>query len=76
MRYARSHCEECCRLAAESAALNQEYLDAKDALALTPKNDHAYLEKRKHLDKLIGQLGEARKQEDFHESTHHDEFSH
>ena len=75
MRYARPTCEECVRLAAESAALYQEYLDAKDALTLTPKNDRAYLERRKRLDRVTGQLTEASKREGFHESTHQDEFS-
>jgi hypothetical protein len=56
MRYARPTREKCVRLAAEYAALYQEYLDARDALALTPKNDRAFLERRQHLDKVTGQL--------------------
>ena len=75
MRYKRPTCEECIRLAAERTALFQEYLDAKDALALTAKNDDLYPERRKRLDKLTGQLNEAGKREDFHESSHQDEFS-
>jgi hypothetical protein len=72
VRNARPTCEECVRLATDRTALFQEYLDAKDALALTPKNDAAYAERRKQLDKVTGQLREARKREDFHESTHQD----
>jgi hypothetical protein len=75
VKYARPRCEECVRLAAESAALFQDYLDAKDALTLTPKNDRAYSERRQHLDKVTGQLGEAQNREGVHESTHRDEFS-
>ena len=75
MRYKRPTCEECVRLAAERGALFQEYLDAKDALALAPKNDRMYAERRKRLDHLTGQLNEAGKREDFHENTHQDEFS-
>ena len=70
MRYARPRCEECVRLAAECSALFQAYLDAKAALALTGKNDPDYGERRKQLDTVTGQLKEARKREDFHESTH------
>ena len=78
MRYARQDvrpCDECTRLAAESAALFQQYLDAKDALTLTSKNDPARLERRKHLDRVSGQLREARRRSNLHEETHHDEFS-
>jgi hypothetical protein len=75
VRHARPTCEECVRLAADCAALFQEYLDARDALALTPKNDRAYLEMRKRLDKVKGQLREARKRDSYHEGTHQDEFS-
>jgi hypothetical protein len=75
VRYARPRCEECVRLAAESTAIFQEYLSAKDDLTMTPKDDRSYIEKRKHLDKVIGQLRESRKREDFHEETHQDEFS-
>ena len=75
MRYARPTCEECIELAAERARLFQEYLDAKDAFALTPKNDPTYSERRKHLDKVTGQLTEAGRREDLHEATHQDEFS-
>src|SRR5438874_13664864 len=75
MRYARRSCEECTRLAAERAALYQQYLDAKDALTLTQKNAPDYPARRKHLDKINGQLGEARKREDWHEQTHQDKFS-
>jgi hypothetical protein len=39
----------------------QEFLVARDELKMTPKNDRAYLERRKHLDKVTGQLREARK---------------
>jgi hypothetical protein len=39
MRYARPSCDQYIRLAAEYAALFQDYVDAKDALVLTRKND-------------------------------------
>jgi hypothetical protein len=75
MRYARPTCDECVKLAAESAALYQEFLNAKDLFKMTPKNDRAYLERRNHLGIVTGQLGEARKREDLHESSHQDRFS-
>ena len=75
VRYARPRCEECVKLSAETSSTFQEYLSAKDELTLTSKIDAAYLEKRKHLDKVTGQLREARKREDFHENTHQDEYS-
>ena len=75
MRYARPRCEECVRLAAESSALFLEYQAAKEALSITPKNDKAYLERRKHFDKVTGQHKEALKRENLHEETHQDEFS-
>jgi hypothetical protein len=75
VRYARPSCDERIRLAADTAAVYQEYLAAKDALTLTPKESRDHPERRKHLDRVRGQLGEARKREDFHESTHQDEFS-
>ena len=75
MRYARPSCSECIKLVAEWAALFQEYLDAKDALALTSKNDPRYAERRKLLASVTGQLREAGKREDAHEATHQDEFS-
>lgn len=72
MRYSR-HCDECIRLAADTAALFQEYLDAKDALTMTAKNDAAYVQRRKHLDKVTGQLTEAQKRQDYHDKMHHPE---
>jgi len=75
VRYARPSCEECIRLAAEREALFQDYLDAKDALALTLKTDPRYGERRKLLDSVSGRLREAGKREDAHEATHQDEFS-
>lgn len=42
---------------------------------MTSKNDRAYLEKRKHLDKVTGQLREALKRDTLHEETRQDEFS-
>jgi hypothetical protein len=75
MRYARPSCEQCIRLAAEYSALFQQYLDASDALALTPKNDPGYAERRRDLNRVSGQLREARKRDDAHEMTHRDEFS-
>ena len=75
MRYARPSCEECIRLAADRAAIFQEYLDAKDALVLTSKIDREYANRRKHLDAVKGRLREARKRENDHEQTHQDEFS-
>lgn len=74
MRYARPSCEECIRLAAESAELWREYLEAKDALALTSKNDRLYGERRKQLKSVVGRVREARKRDDSHEDTHQDEF--
>jgi hypothetical protein len=75
MRYARPSCDECIRLAAETSAIFQEYLDAKDAVALTSKADRAYSEVRRHLTTVRGRLREARKREDAHEQTHQDVFS-
>jgi hypothetical protein len=75
VRYARPHCDECARLAAESSALVLERSAASEELKMTPKNDRTYVEKRKREAKLIGQLREARKREDLHEKTHQDEFS-
>jgi hypothetical protein len=72
MKYSRPIYEECDRLAAEYSARYQDYLDAQDTLALTAKDDPSYVQKRKHLDKIRGQLAEAGKREDFHESTHQD----
>jgi hypothetical protein len=74
MRYARPSCAECVRLAADSAALFQDYLDAKDAVVLTPKTDRAYVERRKHLEVIQGRLREAWKRERSHEESHRDEF--
>ena len=42
---------------------------------MTLKNDRTYLEKRKHLNRVTGQLGEAHKRGDFHEQTHQDQYS-
>lgn len=75
MRYARPSCDECVRLAADTAAIFQEYLNAKDALALASKADRTYSNTRKHLESTIGRLREARKRERAHEDTHQDEFS-
>jgi hypothetical protein len=75
MRYARPSCEECIRLAAEYAARYQDYLDAKDALKLTAKNDLLYGERAQHLKSVIGQLREAARRDSAHEATHQDEFS-
>jgi hypothetical protein len=75
VRYARPHCDECVRLAAESSALVLERSAVSEELKMTPKNDRTYVEKRKRKEKLIGQLREARKREDLHEKTHQDEFS-
>ena len=75
MRYARPHCDECVRLAAESSALFLEHSAASEQFRMTPQNDRTYVEKRKRVEKLIGQLREARRREDLHEETHQDEFS-
>lgn len=75
MKYARPHCDECVRLAAESDALVLERGAASEELKMTPKNDRTYAEKRKREERLIGHLREARKREDLHEETHQDEFS-
>jgi hypothetical protein len=42
---------------------------------MTPKDDRAYLERRKHLDNVEGQLREALRRDQLHEKTHQDEFS-
>jgi len=55
VRYGNA-CHECIRLAAESEALYQEYLAARDALTMTPKSDRAYLERRQRFDKVTGRL--------------------
>jgi hypothetical protein len=75
VRYARQsdegrRCDECTRLAAEHAALYQEYLDARDALTLTAKTDPDYSSRAKCLTKLRGQLREALKRDQLHEETH------
>jgi hypothetical protein len=66
---------ECIQLAAESASLFQDFLDARDALNLTSKNDRYYTDRREHLKTIKGRLREARKREQAHEETHQDEFS-
>jgi hypothetical protein len=75
MRYARPSCKECLRLAAECNSRYQDYLDAKDALKLTRKNDRLYGERAKHLKTAIGRLREAHRRDSAHEATHQDEFS-
>jgi len=75
VRYARPRCDECVRLAAECQAIFQEYLSAKDDLAMTLKNDPTHLHKRRHLDTVTGQLREAHKREDVHEKSHQDEYA-
>jgi hypothetical protein len=75
VRYARPRCEECVRLTAEYNAFFQEYLASRDEIKMTPKTDRAYLERRKHLDKVKGQLREALRRDKLHEKTHQDEFS-
>ena len=67
---ARPTCEECVRLEAEFTALFQTYLDARETLMLTLTSDGAYLERLTHLDDAKGQLREAWKRDEFHESTH------
>jgi len=42
---------------------------------MTPKNSPDYLERRKHLDRLSGQLREARRRDAAHQETHQDEYS-
>ena len=74
MRYARPRCDECVRLAAEYSALYQEHIAATEELKMTSKNDPEWLERRKHLDKVTGQMNEARKREQLHEETHQDSF--
>jgi hypothetical protein len=75
VRYARPRCEECVRLAAEYEAFYQEWVASRDELKMTRKDDRAYLERRKHLDKVAGQLREALRRDQLHEKTHQDEFS-
>ncbi len=75
MRHARPSCDECTRLAAETSALYQALLDAQDALAFTDKNHRQFVERRRALEQLRGQLREARKRDAAHEATHQDEFS-
>ena len=75
MRYARPSCDECIRLAAEYAALYLAYVNAREALALTHKNDPLYSERKRELEKTSGRLGEALKRVHAHEATHQDEFS-
>jgi hypothetical protein len=71
LRYARPHCDECVKLAAECSALYLAYCAAAEELTMTPKNSPDYLERRKHLDKLRGQLREARRRD----AAHEDEYS-
>jgi len=75
MRYARPSCQECIQLAAERNSLFQDFLDARDALVLTPKTDRQYENRREHLKTIEGRLREARKREAAHEETHQDKFS-
>jgi hypothetical protein len=75
VRYARPHCDECVRLAAESSELALRRNAASEELRMTPKNDRTYVERRKREEKLIGQWREALKREDLHEKTHQDEYS-
>ena len=42
---------------------------------MTPKDSPNYPERRMHLDKLRGQLREARRRDAAHEETHQDEYS-
>ncbi len=53
----------------------QALLDAQDALAFTDKNHRQFVERRRALEQLRGQLREARKRDAAHEATHQDEFS-
>jgi hypothetical protein len=75
MRYARPSCDECIRLAAEYEALYLAYVNAREALALTHKDDPVYSERKRELERSSGRLGEARKRDLAHEATHQDEFS-
>jgi len=75
MKYARPHCDECVRLAAETSELVLKRQAASEELRMTPKNDRAYEAKRKSEETLTGQWREARKRERQHEETHQDEYS-
>ena len=75
MRYARPHCDECVRLAAECSALYLAYRTADEELMMTSKNSPDYQERRKHLDRLNGQWREACRRDAAHEETHQDEYS-
>ena len=59
-------CEECVRLEADRIAKFAEYLNAKDALTMTPKKDAAYFQRTRELKSAVGRLREAGKREDFH----------
>jgi len=73
LRYARPHCDECVRLAGDCSAVYLAYRAAEEELMMTSKNSPDYLQRRKHLDKLSGQLRAARRRDAAHEETHQDE---